>query len=79
MDIKKSESILIQIAKQEGVSIETVRGDIEAAIAEARDNPDPKVKAFWKSVPCKGEYPTPEEAITYMAGITGKNKRSKDL
>lgn len=70
---KKAEKTLQQIAKRDGISIAMVRHEIEIAIAAARENPDPKVQAFWRSVPCKGEFPTPEEAITYLSGMFGKN------
>ena len=65
-------NVLIEIAKNAGVSTETVRREIEIAIEMARRNPDPKIQAFWKSVPCKGDYPTPEEAILHIAKIVKK-------
>lgn len=50
--------------------METVRREIEIAITEARKSTDPKARAFWKTVPHKGEQPTPEEVIVYLAGMT---------
>lgn len=70
MNVVKAERALKQLAKKEGVSVETVRHEIEIAIAEARKSTDPKAQKFWKTVPHKGEYPTPEEVIVHLAGMT---------
>ena len=70
MKTTKAKNVLKQLAKQEGVSVETVRHEIEIAIAAARKSTDPKAQAFWKSVPHKGEQPTPEEVIVHIAGMT---------
>lgn len=67
MNIEQAEKALEKVAKKEGISIEAVRREIELAIAEARSNPAPEMQAFWKSVPCEGEYPTPEKVIIYFA------------
>ena len=67
MNAKKAERALKKIAKRDGITVAEVRHEIEVAIATARQNPDPKIQAFWKSVPCKGEYPTPEETIVFIA------------
>lgn len=66
MNTKSAKKALKQIAKREGVSIKAVRREIEFAINEARNNPDPKIQAIWKAMPCKGEFPTPEELITHI-------------
>ena len=57
------------IAKKSGISVEEVRQEIEIALAAARENSDPNIQAFWKLVPCKGEVPTSEEVIVYIAGM----------
>lgn len=57
------------VASKNGISVETVRHELEVAIAAARENTDPKVQAFWNSVPHKGETLTPEEVIAYIAGM----------
>lgn len=74
MNTKKAEKALKKIAKRDGVSVRAVKREIEIAVAAARDNPDPKSQAFWKSIPCKGERPTPEEVITYLADTLDDNK-----
>jgi len=67
MNIGKAEKALEQIAKKEGVSIDTVRKEIQHAICTARQSSDPKIQTAWRAVPCKGKIPTPEELILYIA------------
>ena len=56
------------VAKQEGISVENVRRGIEIAIAAARQNDDPAVRAFWESIPAKGsDSLTVEDVIAYFA------------
>lgn len=62
------------IAKKNGTSIEAVKREIDFAIAAARENSDPKVQAFWNSVPHKGEVPTPEEFIAYIAKMGDESR-----
>lgn len=70
MDVTKAEKALKKLAQKEGVSVETVRREIENAITAAQRSTDPQAQKFWKSVPRKGERPTPEEVIVYIAGLT---------
>jgi len=75
MNKKRIERSLKKIAKKNGVSVEEVRKEIEAAISTGEGNPDPKMQAFWGSIPSKGDKPTPEEVIAHIAGIAKqKNK-----
>ena len=69
MDIAKAKKALKKLAQREGVSEETIRHEIEVAIAEAMKSPEPQAQAFWKTIPRKGEQPTPEEVIAYIAGM----------
>ena len=63
-EVKK---ILKQVAKEHGVSVNEVQRDIEALLVETRNNPDPSVQAAWAAIPCKGETPTIEEVVAYLA------------
>jgi hypothetical protein len=76
MDTMKSGQIFEQVARENGVSSAEVIKEIEAAIVSAMANPDPKVQKFWKSVPRKGEQPTPAELFTYLCGTyrAGKHR-----
>jgi len=69
---KKIESALRKIAKNNGVSEAEVRREIELAIEDARENPDPGIQAFWKGVPRKGDKPTVEDVIAHIAETIDK-------
>lgn len=63
-------SIYRKVAKKYGVSAKEVRKEIQATITEAYTNPlnqNEITKAYQNRVPCKGEIPTPEEMIRYLA------------
>ncbi|WP_195465116.1 hypothetical protein [Faecalispora jeddahensis] len=69
MDTAKANRALKKLAKQKGISERAVRQEIEIAIQEAMKSPDPQAQAFWTSIPHKGEQPTPEEVIAYIADM----------
>ena len=56
-----------KIAKREGGSVTEVREEIQKTIDEAMKSDDPKIQAYWNNMPCKGEKPTPEEVVMYIA------------
>lgn len=61
-----------KLARRENISVQEVRAEMEKAIQAAYDNPEQEIRDFWKQIPRKGEIPTPEEFITYMAEIIPK-------
>ena len=67
MKKSKGARAIKKVAVKERVSVAEVRGEIEKAINEAMADPDPAVRAYWAGIPKKGEKPTPEEVIAYMA------------
>ena len=69
MNTEKAKKALKKLAKQKGLSEATVKHEIEIAIAEAMKSTEPQAQAFWKAIPHKGERPTPEEVITYIADM----------
>ena len=69
MDTAKAKKALKKLAQREGVSEEMVRHEIEVAIAEAMKSPEPQAQAFWKAIPHKGDQPTPEDVLVYIAGM----------
>lgn len=74
MNTTKAKKALLQVALKEGVSVDEVQREIELAISVAANSTDPKVRAFWLNMtPRKGQLPTPEEAILYIANIV-KNR-----
>ncbi|MGC4018691.1 MAG: hypothetical protein QM793_05320 [Muricomes sp.] len=66
MKQKKAEKMLRTMAAREGVSVHTVRAQIQKAIDIGMSDPDPLVKAFWDNIPHKGERPSPEEVICFL-------------
>ena len=61
---------LLQVAQRNGTSVETVIAEIEKSIRETYDNAKKEnnqaALAQWANIPCKGEYPTAAEFITYV-------------
>lgn len=70
MDIGKAKRAIKNLAKQKGISEKEVRQEIEIAIAEGMKSTEPQARAFWETIPHKGEKPTPEEVIAYIADMT---------
>ncbi len=58
-----------KIARQNGVTVEEVKRDMQSAINEAYSDPKNNhvIKAYQDKVPRKGEVPTVEEFIHYAA------------
>ena len=61
------EAIVGQIAKKSGTTPQEVRLSIQQALDEGRNNPDPAVQSVWRSIPSKGETPTLDEVIVFLA------------
>ena len=40
---------------------------MKEAILEGLQNTDPDIQTKWKSIPCKGKVPEPEELIAWVA------------
>ena len=77
MDINKK---LGQVAEADGVSIEEVKKEMQAAISAAYQNPSDdggRTAARQKEVPCRGGIPTPEEFIRYAAWKLKKHMASE--
>jgi hypothetical protein len=58
--------IFERIAAENHATVTDVRREMEIAIRAGFENPDPKVQAEWAKIPYKGEFPTPEEVMTYV-------------
>ena len=65
--IEKAEQAIRAIAAEHHTTVEAVRLEMKQAMIAGLLNPDPAVQALWKSIPCKGEVPTPEELIVWAA------------
>ena len=64
---RKYSKIIKQIAEQEGVSPEYVYAEMQRAIEEGYNNPDPKVQEQWDEISPYGDIPTPEEVIKVLS------------
>lgn len=72
MNMKK---IYKKVAKQYGVSVQEVEREIQAAIADAYADPlnhNEITQLYQQNVPRKGEIPTPDEVIRYLASMAGR-------
>ena len=67
MNKRKIGKIINQIAKDNGVTAEEVRRDIEDAIKIPMSSQNAIIQARWAAIPCKGEQPTVEELIAHLA------------
>ena len=59
--------IIREIAEENGVTPEDVRKDMQTALSEGFNNPDPQVRAIWEQIPRAGEMPTIEEFLLWAS------------
>lgn len=62
-----AEKAIREIAQREGITTEYVRKQIQVAMLNGLCSTNPRVKAFWDSIPRNKEVPTPEELIIYIS------------
>lgn len=67
MSESKIERVIRVIAERNHTTPEQVRREMQEAMEEGMNNPDPKVQAAWKKIPHKGEAVTLEEFLEYIA------------
>lgn len=65
--LKKASRAIQQIAREQRITEAEVRAEMEAAILDAYNNPDPAVKVEWAKAPFAGRIPTVEEFIAWCA------------
>lgn len=68
LTLRDAEAAIRKVAEQNHTTVEEVRLEMIRAMEAGMNNPDPSVQAMWKSIPCKGEKPTPEEVIVWASG-----------
>lgn len=73
---KEFRKLLEAVAMQNNTTADEVYKEMQIAIDAGFDNPDPEVQKMWKQIPFKGERPTPEDVIPYVAlkAKAGENK-----
>lgn len=62
-----AEGAIQAIAMEEGMTAAEARKQMELVICAGLCSQDPAVQARWRRIPSKGEVPTPEELIAYIA------------
>lgn len=60
-----AEHIFERLARERGITVEEMRAIISARIESGWNNPNPEKRVQWRSIPCKGELPTPDEWLRY--------------
>ena len=68
--------VIEMVAKQQGVSKAEVRREMEFAIADARDNPDPEAQACFTEL-FGNRTPTPEEFMKKVSKAASKGTRKR--
>lgn len=68
-ELKRAGDIIKQIARENHVSEDQVRGDMQEAMESERRNPDPHAQARWREFRYSGADPTLEEFILWVASI----------
>ena len=63
----KSDIAIEMVARRFDQPVEVVVAEIEKAIEEAMQNPDPAVRQRWKEMLWKGRKPTAAEFIEYIS------------
>lgn len=71
-EIEIAERAIARIASEHHTSVEEVRLQIKIAMLNGLASDDPKIKAYWQSIPHEGDVPTPEELIAYTANVVKK-------
>lgn len=66
-NIRRAERALKQFSKKEGIPLEEIRREIQIATDDAMKNADSTAQALWDEMNYKGEKPTPEEVIAFLA------------
>jgi len=79
MQNSEIERVLRQIAKENHMTYEEVRKEIQVSIDIAQASKDPVVQARWASIPRKGEKVTTEEFIEHMAKFLDYCDRTLNL
>ena len=60
-------AVALRIAEAQGVSVEQVWREMDLAVEAARNNPAPEARAQFAKIPCRGDTPTTEEFMAYVA------------
>ena len=68
---QKAHRAISEIARSQRVSEAEVRTEMEIAMMEGYNNPDPAVQAEWAKAPFGNRVPTVEEFLSWMVSKLG--------
>lgn len=71
----KEKVALSKVAAANNTTVDDVRAEIMKAMEAGMNDPDPAVQALWAQIPCRGDKPTPEEFIAFVAAKVKKEMR----
>lgn len=60
-----AKEIFKRVARENGVSVDEMRKEIQKSINKAITSTDPTAQNIWREVPRDGDIPTPEEYFIY--------------
>ena len=71
--LKKAEKAIRRIARMQRISEAEVRTEMEIAMLEGYNNPDPAIQAEWATAPFAGRVPSVEEFIAWCVDRVSGN------
>ena len=78
VSLKSAQNAIKNIAERDGVSVDYVRKQMQLAMLNGLSSTDPQIKGYWSSIPRRGEVPTPEELIIFIAETVKHSARDGD-
>ena len=69
--------ILRQVAAENGVTLQEVRAGIQETIDVCWNNPDPAIHAKWAAMSPRGEKPSVEEALLFLATLAATEQQMR--
>lgn len=71
----EQETIFGRWAKERGIMESEMKEIISERIRQGMNDPEPEKQAQWRTIPCVGEMPTPEEWHEYVVEKLKENGR----
>lgn len=67
-ELDRAAAVIEALAARDRTTPDRVRYHLKELILSGMMDPDPQVRQQWTRCPCRGEVPTPEEFLLWMAG-----------
>lgn len=62
----QQEALLERLAKENHMTVESMRVQLNKRLEAGLNDPDPKLRVQWEKIPCVGTVPTVEEYLDYV-------------